>query len=103
MLRNYTRLWEIILRAVWVTITVDGVYDTWSQWSACSVTCGGGSQWRARVCIGPFHGGAACTGPANETRECSLLACPSRYQRFVETHFVVAMVVVVEGVAKLAE
>ncbi|KAK7100724.1 hypothetical protein V1264_023622 [Littorina saxatilis] len=54
----------------------DGVWEDWSKWSECTLTCGGGNQWRARDCIGPFYGGAECPGPANETRDCNAHHCP---------------------------
>ncbi|KAM9847850.1 isthmin-1 isoform 1-T1 [Aulostomus maculatus] len=46
---------------------MDGEGD-WSNWSACSVTCGNGNQKRTRSC------GYACT--ATESRTCDLPNCP---------------------------
>lgn len=46
---------------------VDGEGD-WSNWSACSVTCGNGNQKRTRSC------GYACT--ATESRTCDTPTCP---------------------------
>ncbi|XP_023686836.2 isthmin-1-like [Paramormyrops kingsleyae] len=40
----------------------------WSAWSACSVSCGNGSQKRTRSC------GYGCT--ATESRTCDMLSCP---------------------------
>jgi len=64
---------------------VDGIYTQWSQWGACSVTCGTGTHIRNRQCIGPFHGGRPCTDPLNkngfgdatESENCFERACPS--------------------------
>ncbi|KAJ7991007.1 hypothetical protein DPEC_G00292760 [Dallia pectoralis] len=42
--------------------------EEWSEWSACSVTCGHGNQKRLRSC------GYACT--ATESRTCDLNRCP---------------------------
>uniref|UniRef100_A0A1A8FCG4 Isthmin 1 n=1 Tax=Nothobranchius korthausae TaxID=1143690 RepID=A0A1A8FCG4_9TELE len=46
---------------------IDGEGD-WSNWSACSVTCGNGNQKRTRSC------GYACT--ATESRTCDMPNCP---------------------------
>ncbi|KAK7491979.1 hypothetical protein BaRGS_00016825 [Batillaria attramentaria] len=55
---------------------VDGVWEEWGTWSECTVTCGAGSQWRARNCTGPFYDGADCQGPGNETQICNDFHCP---------------------------
>ncbi|XP_049895966.1 isthmin-1, partial [Epinephelus moara] len=46
---------------------MDGEGD-WSNWTACSVTCGNGNQKRTRSC------GYACT--ATESRTCDMPNCP---------------------------
>lgn len=56
--------------------TVDGYWKDWSAWKSCSVTCGGGTQFRNRECIQPLYGGAACSGPADESQACNKDACP---------------------------
>lgn len=49
--------------------------EEWSQWSACSVTCGQGSQVRTRTCVSPY--GTHCSGPLRESRVCNNTAlCP---------------------------
>ena len=52
-------------------LPVDG---GWSEFSACSVTCGGGT--RTRTCTNPVpaNGGADCVGPATEA--CNTDPCP---------------------------
>ncbi|GFO14252.1 mesenchyme-specific cell surface glycoprotein-like, partial [Plakobranchus ocellatus] len=54
----------------------DGEWLPWSEWSVCSQTCGNGSQARSRSCDGPFYGGANCTGPGLEERDCNTPPCP---------------------------
>ena len=50
----------------------------WTAWSACSVTCGGGNQSRARSCDNPapLGSGAKCPGLKLETQDCSKEECP---------------------------
>ena len=61
--------------------SVDGGYSSWSAWGRCSVTCGGGSQGRARSCSNPApqYGGKACGGSASQTQSCNTHNCPSMY------------------------
>jgi len=48
----------------------------WGQYSACSSSCGGGTQMRAaNVLKEARHGGTAC--PAPEPRPCNPQACPT--------------------------
>ena len=50
-------------------------YSQWSEWGACSVSCGGGGQaTRSRICLG----GSTCVGDAEETRMnvCGKQDCP---------------------------
>ncbi|XP_070563732.1 A disintegrin and metalloproteinase with thrombospondin motifs adt-1-like [Ptychodera flava] len=55
---------------------VDGYYDTWGNWSGCSVSCGGGNHTRARSCIGPFYDGKPCNGSSLQQDECNTQHCP---------------------------
>ncbi|XP_035657355.1 netrin receptor UNC5A-like [Branchiostoma floridae] len=56
-----------------VSCPVDGGWTDWSPWSACSVTCGVGTQTRDRSCTNPApaHGGVKCDGRSDqETQAC---------------------------------
>ncbi|XP_062578062.1 SCO-spondin-like isoform X3 [Saccostrea cucullata] len=57
---------------------VNGEWSSWSQYSQCTTSCGGGTQVRTRTCTHPrpLHGGANCKGYANETQKCSENGCP---------------------------
>lgn len=56
---------------------VDGGWQTWGSWSACSATCGPGQRQRQRTCTNPApsNGGANCTGSATQTGNCLLRYC----------------------------
>ncbi|XP_048582034.1 protein SpAN-like [Nematostella vectensis] len=56
---------------------VDGHWGRWSVWSACSQTCGDGTQTRTRVCDDPApkNGGSACVGDSSQAQVCKIATC----------------------------
>ena len=51
---------------------VDCALGGWGQWGACTKTCGGGQQTRARaVETESQHNGNPCSGPLTEVRGCN--------------------------------
>lgn len=54
---------------------VNGTWTDWSDWSQCTVPCGGGSQNRSRVCSGHSCSGY-CDGRNFEARTCNDDCCP---------------------------
>ncbi|KAM4026917.1 LOW QUALITY PROTEIN: SCO-spondin-like [Anomaloglossus baeobatrachus] len=52
------------------------VYGPWSDWSPCSVTCGGGHRWRNRTCTEEGPGEVTCGSETHEEEECNRPACP---------------------------
>lgn len=55
------------------TVNAVPINGGWSPWSACSLTCGGGTQSRTCTNPTPANGGAACAGSA--TQACNTQAC----------------------------
>ncbi|XP_027318206.1 hemicentin-1 isoform X4 [Anas platyrhynchos] len=57
---------------------VDGKWATWSSWSACTVSCGGGSRQRSRHCSDPApqFGGHKCEGSDIQIDFCNSDPCP---------------------------
>ena len=59
-----------------ITKPVDCKQSDWTEWSKCTVECGGGEQTRTRTLISPpKYGGAEC-GPLTEKKECNIQPCP---------------------------
>ncbi|KAJ7322393.1 hypothetical protein JRQ81_018680, partial [Phrynocephalus forsythii] len=56
----------------------DGGWGSWSQWTACTVRCGGGLRSRTRACDSPAPQGAGdyCEGPPTQVEACGLDPCP---------------------------
>lgn len=63
------------------------MWEEWSQWEECNVTCAGGLQSRYRDCIGTAFGGQNCTGPSSETRECNTQFCPGNVDNNLVLYF----------------
>ncbi|CAM9775427.1 unnamed protein product, partial [Bubo scandiacus] len=57
------------------TCPVHGVWEEWSPWSLCSVTCGRGARTRTRRCVAPRRGGKACEGPELQAKPCNIATC----------------------------
>ncbi|KAM9369812.1 adhesion G protein-coupled receptor B2 [Phaethornis superciliosus] len=58
------------------TCPVPGVWEEWSPWSLCSVTCGRGARTRTRRCVAAQRGGKGCEGPELQAKPCSMAGCP---------------------------
>ena len=57
--------------------TVEGEWNSYSDWSECSAKCDGGFQARTRHCNNPVPrgGGADCVGKDLETQACNTQQC----------------------------
>ena len=57
---------------------VNGMWSHWTDFEACSVSCGGGVQQRTRTCSNPAPecGGTDCIGAATEQQSCNTQGCP---------------------------
>ena len=56
---------------------VDGGFTEWSDWSACSKTCGIGEKARERTCNNPKPQGkgSKCIGDKEEKMNCKVMNC----------------------------
>ena len=55
-----------------------GGWGSWSSFSPCSSTCGGGTRTRTRECKNS-DGGAECPGESSQQETCNTEECPSSY------------------------
>ncbi|XP_032240916.1 semaphorin-5A isoform X2 [Nematostella vectensis] len=58
---------------------IDGGWTEWTEWSACSKTCGAGHRLRRRSCSNPKpqYGGSECKGSLEKWGKCQLQEhCP---------------------------
>ena len=49
-----------------------GTWGTWTSFSSCSISCGGGKQTRTRAC----EGDGACLGINSQEAFCNQNPCP---------------------------
>ncbi|KAI8488027.1 hypothetical protein Bbelb_341450 [Branchiostoma belcheri] len=66
-----------VLNADGFLCDLDGQWSAWGEWSACSESCGDGTQMRSRSCDDPepVNDGDYCVGHDNETQSCNEGAC----------------------------
>ena len=53
-----------------------GGWGSWSSFSPCSSTCGGGTRTRTRECKDSTDGGAECEGESSQSVTCNTEECP---------------------------
>lgn len=56
---------------------IDGYWILLSDWSECTLKCGGGYRYQQWMCIPPKKGGRPCIGQAIRTRPCNRKPCPN--------------------------
>ena len=52
------------------------VWTEWTNWTECSLSCGGGTQQRIRGCVLPKSDELTCDGDMREIRTCNSDPCP---------------------------
>ncbi|CAD5208958.1 unnamed protein product [Bursaphelenchus xylophilus] len=62
--------WTILFFTLFVDGSAIQIWAKWSEWSSCSVECGGGVQFQARRCLS-----ARCQGPAKRYKVCKSEEC----------------------------
>ena len=84
---------------------VNGGFGIWLNYSTCSVSCGGGVQFRKRNCDSPSpkYGGKDCDGPSRENRICGEIECPGslRFFGFVRNYTIYLVISLKQGTKKV--
>uniref|UniRef100_A0A672KCX2 Peptidase M12B domain-containing protein n=1 Tax=Sinocyclocheilus grahami TaxID=75366 RepID=A0A672KCX2_SINGR len=67
------------------SMMVHGSWSSWSEFSPCSRTCGGGITYRRRQCNNPrpAFGGTVCKGQDTEAELCNRQSCESTQLEFM--------------------
>ncbi|XP_061163025.1 A disintegrin and metalloproteinase with thrombospondin motifs adt-1-like [Saccostrea echinata] len=75
--RNCTGAFEETLNCFILLCSIDGGWGSWSTWTQCNMSCGGGVRVRGRKCDTPFprYGGQPCSGDDREAEDCNTNAC----------------------------
>lgn len=70
---------KLLILLLLLFVPVDGKWSSWVSWGACSVSCGGGTRQRRRLCANPApqHGGRQCEGNDVHIDFCNSDPCPS--------------------------
>ncbi|NWY66632.1 PPN protein, partial [Erithacus rubecula] len=59
------------------------VWGSWSEWSKCSRSCGGGVSFRQRRCYSQrTEGPSSCIGPTRSYQSCNVQSCPEGSRDF---------------------
>ncbi|NXR18212.1 PPN protein, partial [Cinclus mexicanus] len=59
------------------------VWGSWSEWSKCSRSCGGGVSFRQRRCYSQrTEGPSSCVGPTQSYQSCNVQNCPEGSRDF---------------------
>ena len=59
---------------------MDCVWSTFSDWSTCTVSCGGGTKVSHRsIAQAAVNGGKECVGTFIKTQDCNQDPCPGKF------------------------
>ena len=61
-------------------LPAEAVWTSWGPWSECTVSCGGGTMKRTRLCVPSSDGSTNCQGSSEKTSTCSMAGCPGNHQ-----------------------
>ena len=56
----------------------DCVWGSWSTWSSCSNSCGGGTETRSRTKAKDQRSGGNCSGSGSDSKTCNTQPCAGK-------------------------
>ena len=60
-------------------ISVNCQWSSWSTYSGCTKSCGGGTQFTTRIKTIPESDGGTCSGEKAYSRNCNMQNCPGKF------------------------
>ena len=60
-------------------ISVNCQWSSWSGYSGCTKSCGGGTQFKTRIKTIPESDGGTCFGEKENSRNCNIQNCPGKF------------------------
>jgi hypothetical protein len=60
-------------------ISVNCQWSSWSHYSGCTKSCGGGTQFKTRIKTIPESDGGTCSGEKENSRNCNIQNCPGKF------------------------
>lgn len=58
-----------------IDVAIHCTWNEWSEWTPCTLACGGGEMNRTRTQNAAQYGGLACTGESLQIEPCNTAAC----------------------------
>ena len=62
-------------------ISVNCQWSSWSRYSGCTKSCGGGTQFKSRIKTIPESDGGTCFGEKENYRNCNIQNCPGKFTK----------------------
>ena len=62
-------------------ISVNCQWSSWSRYSGCTKSCGGGTQFTTRTKTIPESDGGTCSGEKVYSRNCNVQSCPGKFTK----------------------
>ena len=59
-------------------------WSIWSQYSECTKSCGGGTQFKSRIKIIPESDGGTCLGEYVVTTNCNIQSCQGKLTMYLQ-------------------
>ena len=85
ILTKFSFLCQITYVYLYNSNIVNCIWESWSSWSTCSITCGTGTQFRIRRIQSHEENGGTCTGDVTEVSQVNCGTCPAGKKLTIST------------------